>query len=55
VAEAEAEAVDDAMGADMMVLVVVVVVVVLAVTHFPPVKICPNLLEQVLQPTPPSL
>lgn len=36
-------------------LVVTVVVVVVPTTHFPPLKMNPNLLEQVLQATPPSL
>lgn len=38
-----------------MVLVVTVVVVVVPTTHFPPLRMKPNLLEQVLQATPPSL
>lgn len=41
--------------AETVVLVVTVVVVVVPTTHFPPLKMNPNLLEQVLQATPPSL
>lgn len=39
----------------MVVVVVVVVTVVFPLTHFPPERISPSLLEQLLQPTPPSL
>lgn len=43
-------------GAVAILVVVVVVVVVLdPAIHFPLTKICPSLLEQVLQATPPSL
>ena len=41
--------------ATVVVETVVVVVTVVPATHFPAVRICPNLLEQVLQATPPSL
>lgn len=44
-----------AMGAETVVVVVTVMVVVWAATHLPAFKINPNLLEQVLQATPPSL
>lgn len=44
------------MGALVIVVTLVVVVVVLdPATHFPFNKMSPNLLGQVLQPTPPSL
>jgi hypothetical protein len=44
-----------ATAAEIVVVVVTVMVVLVAVTHFPAVRICPSRLEQVLQPTPPSL
>lgn len=39
----------------IVVVVVVVVTVVLPGTHLPPDRMSPSLLEQVMQPTPPSL
>jgi hypothetical protein len=41
--------------AETVVLVVTVVVVTVPCTHFPPARMKPSLLEQVLQATPPSL
>lgn len=41
--------------ADTRVLVVTVVVEIVPGTHFPPERMNPSLLEQVLQATPPSL
>lgn len=42
-------------GPTMVVVVVVVVVVLDPATHFPLTRMSPSLLEQLLQPTPPSL